>query len=82
MTFAGRRPGFGTLVEVTHGNGYVTRYAHLNEVGADVGQVVSKGDQVGTMGNSGRSTGPHVHFEVLKNGRQVDPTRYVTRASG
>ena len=81
VTYAGRRPGFGTLVEVTHGNGYVTRYAHLHDVSTEIGQVVSKGDEVGSMGNSGRSTDPHVHFEVLKNGRQVDPTRYVTRTS-
>lgn len=82
VTFAGRRAGFGRLVEVTHGNGYVTRYAHCNELRVEVGQMVRKGDTVGTIGNSGRSTGPHVHFEVLRNGRQVDPTRFVTRATG
>ena len=82
VTYAGHRPGFGRLVEVTHGNGYVTRYAHCDALSVEVGQVVSKGDEVATMGNSGRSTGPHVHFEVLKNGRQVDPTRYVTRSTG
>ena len=81
VTFAGRRRGFGTLVEVTHGNGYVTRYAHCEETLVHVGEVVRKGDEVGTIGNSGRSTGPHVHFEVLKNGRQIDPTRFVTRVA-
>lgn len=82
VTFAGRRAGYGRLVEVTHGNGYVTRYAHCDEVRVEVGEVVRKGDTVASMGSSGRSTGPHVHFEVLRAGRQVDPTRFVTRAAG
>mgnify|MGYP001553161615 CR=1 FL=1 len=81
VTFSGRRPGFGRLVEITHGNGYVTRYAHCDELKVELGEMVRKGDAVATIGNSGRSTGPHVHFEVLRNGRQVDPTRFVTRAT-
>lgn len=82
VTFAGRRAGFGRLVEITHGNGYVTRYAHCKDVEVGVGEMVRKGDPVATIGNSGRSTGPHVHFEVLRNGRQIDPTRFVTRGTG
>ena len=82
VTFSGRRPGFGIMVEVTHGNGYVTRYAHCADVDVEIGEVVRKGDVVASMGNTGRSTGPHVHFEVLRNGRQVDPTRYVSRSGG
>ena len=82
VTFSGRRAGFGRLVEVTHGNGYVTRYAHCHELKVEVGQMVRKGDAVATIGSSGRSTGPHVHFEVLRNGRQIDPTRFVSQAGG
>lgn len=77
VTFAGERWGYGTMVEVTHGNGYVTRYAHALEVSVEEGQVVRRGDQVAEMGNTGRSTGPHVHLEVLKNGESVNPWKYV-----
>jgi murein DD-endopeptidase MepM/ murein hydrolase activator NlpD len=82
VTFAGERGGYGWLVEITHGNGYVTRYAHCAEVTVEVGELVRKGESVGTIGSTGRSTGPHVHFEVLRGGRQIDPTRFVTRAAG
>ena len=82
ITFTGHRPGFGRTVEITHGNGFVTRYAHCDEMRVALGEVVRKGDEIATIGNSGRSTGPHVHFEVLRNGRQTDPTRFVSRASG
>lgn len=77
VTFAGERWGYGTMVEVTHGNGYVTRYAHALEVTVEEGQVVRRGDQVAEMGTTGRSTGPHVHLEVLKNGESVNPWKYV-----
>ncbi len=81
VTWAGRRSGFGLLVEINHGNGYVTRYAHNKEVLVKVGDIVNKGQTVSLMGSSGRSTGPHVHFEVLVNGRPVNPSKYVYRAS-
>ena len=71
-------PGF-VMVEVTHGDGYVTRYGHHKAVLVNTGDIVKKGQVIGEMGSSGRSTGPHVHFEVLKNGRHVDPARYVAR---
>ncbi|MEM7078425.1 MAG: M23 family metallopeptidase [Pseudomonadota bacterium] len=77
VTFAGERYGYGKLVEISHANGLVTRYAHHKEVTVYTGQVVKKGDTLGKMGSSGRSTGPHVHFEVLKNGRTVDPAHYL-----
>ena len=67
------------MVEITHSDGYVTRYGHHKNVTVAVGQLVKKGEVIGHMGSSGRSTGPHVHFEVLKNGRQVNPERYVAR---
>lgn len=80
VTWAGKRYGYGNLVEINHGNGYVTRYGHNEDVVVKVGDTVKKGDEIARMGSSGRSTGPHVHFEVIKNGRTVDPIRYV-RAS-
>ena len=81
VTFAGERYGYGKLVEISHANGFVTRYAHHKTLTVTAGEVVSKGETIGTMGSSGRSTGPHVHFEVLKNGRSVDPAAYVSRRS-
>ena len=78
VTFAGERSGYGQLVEVSHPNGYMTRYAHLKSLSVQVGDVVKKGETLGLMGSSGRSTGPHVHFEVLKSGRNMDPANYVT----
>jgi len=78
VTFAGERYGYGKLVEISHANGYVTRYAHHKALRVQSGEVVKKGQVIGVMGSSGRSTGPHVHFEVLKNGRTVDPARYVS----
>lgn len=79
VTHAGKRYGYGLMVEITHGDGYVTRYGHHKAVLVNTGDIVKKGQVIGEMGSSGRSTGPHVHFEVLKNGRHVDPTRYVAR---
>lgn len=80
VTWSGPRYGYGNLVEINHGNGYVTRYAHNLENLVEVGQTVKKGEQIAKMGTSGRSTGPHVHFEVLINGRQVDPVKFVRSA--
>ncbi|MCK0537960.1 M23 family metallopeptidase [Alcanivorax quisquiliarum] len=80
VTFAGQRWGYGNLVEVNHGNGIATRYAHMKEVLVNAGDIVRAGDVIATVGSTGRSTGPHVHYEVLRNGRQVDPTPYIVRA--
>lgn len=77
VTYSGKRYGYGNLIEISHSNGLVTRYAHHKEAKVFTGDVVKKGDVVGIMGSIGRSTGPHVHFEVLKNGRTVDPTPFV-----
>jgi len=79
VTWASDRYGYGQLVEVNHGNGYKTRYAHCKEIKVNVGDVVRKGDLIALMGSTGRSTGPHVHFEVYKNGRSVDPAAYIHR---
>lgn len=79
VTWAGERSGYGTLVEINHGNGYVTRYAHNQNALVAVGQTVNRGEQIARMGSTGHSTGPHVHFEVLHNGRQIDPLIFVQR---
>src|SRR5712671_2167899 len=73
VTFAGERGGYGMTVEVDHGDGKVTRYGHLSASAVSVGQTVESGQVIASSGNSGRSTGPHLHFEVLDHGRAVDP---------
>lgn len=78
VTWSGRRAGYGNLVEINHGNGYVTRYAHNSEQLVKTGDTVSKGEVIARMGSTGRSTGPHVHFEVLHNGKTVNPSKYIT----
>jgi len=79
VTWASKRYGYGLMVEVNHGGGYKTRYAHAQDTLVKVGDVVRKGQVIAKMGSSGRSTGPHVHFEVYKNGRTVDPAAYIHR---
>ena len=79
VTWAGTRSGYGHMVEVSHGDGYVTRYAHNKENLVAVGDLVRKGEPIALMGSSGRSTGAHVHYEVYKHGRPVDPSSYVAR---
>jgi len=79
VTWVGERSGYGTLVEINHGNGYVTRYAHNESALVAVGQTVTRGEQIALMGSTGHSTGPHVHFEVLHNGTQIDPLTFVNR---
>ncbi|WP_245750024.1 M23 family metallopeptidase [Marinobacter zhejiangensis] len=81
VTHAGERNGYGNLVEVDHGDGLVTRYAHCKTISVQVGDVVQKGQVVALMGSTGRSTGPHVHFEVLRNGKSENPEHYIQRAS-
>lgn len=80
VTYAGKRSGYGNVIEVNHGNGYVTRYAHNKRNVAALGERVTKGQAIAIMGSTGRSTGPHVHFEVLYNGRAVDPISYIQSA--
>lgn len=80
ITEADDRSGYGNLVEIDHGNGYVTRYGHNEKMTVEIGQAVKKGQVIAKMGSTGRSTGPHVHFEVLKNGVRVDPMKFI-RAS-
>ena len=73
VTHSGEHYGYGKLVEINHGDGYVTRYGHHQSLLVKVGDVVKKGEQIGFMGSTGRSTGPHVHFEVIRNGKTEDP---------
>lgn len=80
VTWSGDRHGYGYMVEINHGNGYITRYAHNKENVVKAGDVVEKGQVIALLGSSGRSTGPHVHFEVLKNGQLVDPRKYIRAA--
>jgi murein DD-endopeptidase MepM/ murein hydrolase activator NlpD len=77
VTWAGERSGYGDMVEISHGNGYMTRYAHNQKHLVKVGDTVRKGQQIALMGSSGRSTGPHVHFEVLHDGKAVNPVKYI-----
>lgn len=77
VTWAGPRFGYGNLVEISHGNGYLTRYGHNRKILVNVGEKVEKGEIVALMGSSGRSTGTHVHFEVVRYGQHLDPRRYV-----
>ena len=79
VSWSGQRYGYGKMVEVAHGEGVTTRYAHNLENTVKVGDMVRRGEVIALMGNSGRSTGPHVHFEVFKNGRPVDPASYLRR---
>ena len=79
VTWADEKTGYGKLVEINHGNGFKTRYGHCKEIKVKVGEIVRKGDVVALLGSTGRSTGPHVHFEVYQNGRTVDPSAYIHR---
>ena len=79
VTWSGPRSDYGLMVEVNHGNGYTTRYAHAEKLLVDVGDIVKKGQNIALVGSTGRTTGPHVHFEIYKNGRVVDPAAYIHR---
>lgn len=81
VTWSGPRSDYGLMVEVNHGNGFSTRYAHAEKLFVDVGDIVMKGQNIALVGSTGRSTGPHVHFEVYKNGRVVDPAAYIHRTA-
>ncbi len=80
VTWSSDRYGFGNLVEINHGNGYSTRYAHNEENLVAVGEEVRKGQTVALMGDTGRATGPNLHFEVLRNGRRVNPAAFISQA--
>ncbi|NCF15909.1 MAG: peptidoglycan DD-metalloendopeptidase family protein [Gammaproteobacteria bacterium] len=81
VTWSGDRYGYGVMVEINHGNGYSTRYAHNSENRVAVGDEVRKGQIVALMGKTGRATGPNLHFEVLHNGRRVNPVTFIRDSS-
>ena len=77
VTFSGKKYGYGNLVEISHINGYKTRYAHNNRNLVKVGEHVKKGQTIAKMGSTGHSTGPHVHLEVLKNNKNINPNKFI-----
>ena len=77
VVHAGPAGGYGNMVEIDHGNGLATRYAHMSETLVEEGQEVDKGAVLGRLGSTGRSTGPHLHYEVRVDGDPVDPERYL-----
>ena len=81
VTWSSKRYGYGLMVEINHGNGYATRYAHNSENLVAVGEEVRKGQTVARMGDTGRATGPNLHFEVLQNGRRVNPVNFIRAAT-
>jgi murein DD-endopeptidase MepM/ murein hydrolase activator NlpD len=80
VMIAGRQRGYGNVVYVDHGNGLSTRYGHLSEIDVTVGQTVTRGQTIGMVGSTGRSTGPHLHYEVRINNQPVDPRQYLPGA--
>jgi murein DD-endopeptidase MepM/ murein hydrolase activator NlpD len=79
VSHSGMDGGYGRSIEITHGNGYVTRYAHNAKLLAEPGQTVKRGDPIALMGSTGRSTGTHLHFEVMRDGQRVNPLSFVRR---
>lgn len=77
VIFAGTESSYGKVVKIDHGNGYVTVYAHLSSINVKKGEAVQKGDKIGVMGNTGNSTGVHLHFEIIKNGKHQNPLSYL-----
>lgn len=80
VVFASAHPQYGQMVEIDHGNGLVTRYAHASRLRVKPGDLVKRGQPIAEVGSTGRSTGPHLHFEVLVQGVQQDPSRFLARA--
>jgi len=77
VTRASRTAGYGKMVDISHGYGYRTRYGHMSELLVKPGQRVRRGDAIGRIGSTGRSTGPHLHYEVFRDGRRVNPWKYL-----
>ncbi|WP_245958429.1 M23 family metallopeptidase [Pelagibacterium sediminicola] len=78
VTYAGTNGGYGKMVDIDHGNGLVSRYAHMSAINVHEGQSIRGGERIGLAGSTGRSTGPHLHFEVRRGGSAVDPSRFIT----
>ena len=80
VVFTGRQSAYGRLIKIKHDFGYETRYAHLSKIRVKNGQRVSRGERIGDMGNTGRSTGTHLHYEIRSNGKAVNPMNYIKAA--
>ena len=78
VQMAGGYKGYGKCVIIKHKNGYKTLYGHLSKINVTKGQKIAPGDKIGEVGSTGRSTGPHLHYEVIKNGKRVNPKKYLT----
>ena len=81
ITYAGWENGYGRLIKIQHEFGIETRFGHLSQIRVEVGQRVSRGDRIGDMGNSGRSTGTHLHYEVRIGGTAVNPVTFIKAAN-
>lgn len=81
MLAADYHPQYGNQIEIDHGNDFTSRYAHLSKVSVTVGQIVKRGQTIGASGNTGRSTGPHLHFEVRFKGVAQNPERFLQQGS-
>ncbi len=77
VTMAGNSGGYGRMVEIDHGNGLATRYGHLSEINVKIGDIIKIGQVIGEVGSTGRSTGPHLHYETRIDGEAVDPQRFL-----
>jgi murein DD-endopeptidase MepM/ murein hydrolase activator NlpD len=77
VSFSGKKGLFGNMIVIDHGHGLRTRYGHIGKIQTKRGQIVKRGETIATVGNTGRSTGPHVHYEVFLNGVQVNPNKYI-----
>jgi murein DD-endopeptidase MepM/ murein hydrolase activator NlpD len=80
VTFAGTMNGYGKIIIIQHSGGYETRYGHLDKIGVRKGQYVKTGELIGKTGQSGRVTGPHLHFELRKNGKALNPMKYMPKS--
>jgi murein DD-endopeptidase MepM/ murein hydrolase activator NlpD len=81
VSVAGPNGGYGNMIEIDHGGGMATRYAHLSAINVTLGQQISPGAVIGRVGSTGRSTGPHLHYEVRIDGEAVDPARFLRAAT-
>jgi murein DD-endopeptidase MepM/ murein hydrolase activator NlpD len=81
VSYSGVRSGYGNVIEIDHGNGYVTRYAHNSRLERRVGELIRAGQEIAKAGSTGRSTGAHVHFEVWERGQYVNPRKFLSQQS-
>ena len=78
VSFAGVQGGYGNVVRLVHGNGYETVFGHISRINVQTGQTIRAGDVLGLVGSTGRSTGPHLHYEVLRGGERLNPEQFLS----